>query len=195
MRLLGAVDRAPVAQGPHFLSILSLIKKKYEFIAFGSNIFPNETELLEGRNPVCPVPVPVLRPQREAFIHLFDKLTGSCARDWGCKTRNLPSDLCSPMLKSLMPRMTSQLLTMAYRAPQNLTSASSDLILPNSPCFSSSSVHSGLPPKPYQLLLPWGLCIHCTFCLLCSFLQSPLTSLCSRAATSHQRLSLTPLGV
>lgn len=157
-------------------------------------------QLLEGRNLVCPVPVSVLCPQWEAFIHLFDKLTGSCAGDWGCKSQNLPSHCCTPMLKSLTPRMTSQLLTMAYRAPQNLTSPPSDLTLPNSPCFPSSSFHSGLltaplTPKPYQLLLPRGLCIYCAFCLLCSFLQSTLTSHHSQPATSHQRPSLTPLGV
>lgn len=112
--------------------------------ADGSSIFPDET----GEKGPC---LPTALYSAHSGQPLFICLTNSYARDWGCKTQNLPSDHHTPMLKSLTLKVTSQFLTMASRAPQNVASPTSDHILPTYPCFPSSSGLAGLLAGPQTL--------------------------------------------
>lgn len=128
------------------LSVHPFPHYKYMFVIASDNISANETELLERRDPICPMSVRVLCPHSglDSFIQ---QLTGCYARDWGRETQALPTDRYTLPLPCITLRVTSRLLTVDCRPPQNWHPPSWAAPSPPPPIPAYSQLWPHWPPR------------------------------------------------
>lgn len=145
---LGAGFIFPNDESP-ILSFHPSSRYKYTFIIARGSISANETELLEGGDPICPMSACVFSAHRGGLDSFIQQLAGCWVRDQGCETPDLPSDHCHRTPPSLTPRMMPRLLAPDCRPSQNWVSPTLGHILPSHPHFSPSSGHTGLHAAPH----------------------------------------------